>query len=89
MNVIEMLLRHHQTIDSEDLLHGLSHISAKSSNTFSKSSRFGKFLLCVAKKFPATIPAKVHTDFVEAIVLHSTFLKKAVELELNKRTVKY
>jgi hypothetical protein len=45
--------------------------------------------LGLAKKIPSTIPAKVHGALVEAVGLHLTFLKKTIELELKKRTVKY
>lgn len=89
INGIELLLRHHQIINNDDLLYGLSNLSAKLSNSFSKNPRFGKFLLGLAKKIPSTIPAKVHGALVEAVGLHLTFLKKTIELELKKRTVKY
>ena len=62
-------------------------MAAKSSPSFCKNARFGKFLLNLVKKLPTSISVKVQADLLEAASAHATFLKKNIELELKKKNV--
>ena len=88
MNTIEKLLRFHHVIENQKILFRLANLLAKSSPSFCKNARFGKFLLGLMKKLPSSLSPKVLTDLKEAVDGHATFLKKNIDLELKKKTVK-
>ena len=75
-------------MDNEEILVGLANMLAKSSSVNSKSARFGKLLLSLVKKVAPSVSVKVHFLLVGLVNSHSTFLKKAIELELKKKIVK-
>jgi hypothetical protein len=61
---------------------------AKFSSDNSKNARFGKLLLWLVKKVTPTVSVKAHFLLVGLVNSHSTFLKKAIEMELRKKIVK-
>lgn len=88
LNLIENLLENHLQVEAEEILEPLTSALVKSSSANIKNARFGKFLLCLFKKLPDSISRNVHCHLAETISCHQTFLKKAVELELKKKTFK-
>jgi len=61
---------------------------AKSSSANSNNARFGKLLLSFIKKVGPTVSVKAHFLLVGLVNSHSTFIRKAIELELKKKVVK-
>ena len=80
MSVMEALLRIHRCVDEEVVV----GVAAKSNNDV----RFGKFFLGLLKKLDPTVSVRLRNILSERISQHTSFLKKTLEAELKKKTVK-
>jgi hypothetical protein len=81
LSIVESLLRLHETLDNEEVAVSLA---AKTNNDV----RFGKFLIGLIKKLRPSISGNLSGILSERIAQHSSFLKKTIESELKKKSVK-
>ena len=80
---MESLVKIYKTVEHEDLAVAIAEICARSSVPFDKSVTFGKFLISFIQNLKA--PISVRVEEILTHVQHSSFLKKKIQAEINKK----
>ncbi len=84
---LQVMLLHLSSSQEPEVNLRVANVLMKFSSKFPKSIKFGKLIFELVKNLPPSVSVGEKDAFEQVVSLHQSFLKKAIQNELNKRKI--